>query len=496
MSDFFDRLKEKRGSLGSPTYRYFSDGQWQSSKSGKTIEVFSPVTDEVLGRFQSLTKEEIDEVMESAYWAQKAWQKVPLTKRAEALHLAADWMREQKDFLRDLLVLEIGKNLLEAEDEVLRTADLIDYFAEEGRALSGETLDADSFPGYEKGKQALVSRVPLGVILAIAPFNYPINLSASKIAPALVAGNAVVLKPPTHGALSALHLVEIFAKSGLPAGVLSVVTGSGEEVGDYLTTHRRVSGISFTGSSLVGEKVAKKVGMIPLLFECGGNNPALVLDDADLDLAAREIVKGAFSFSGQRCTAIKYVLALDTVIDKILPRLIVAMTELVKMGDPRATSTKLVGPLISSEAAAEVEKRIINAKLAGAKVILGGRRKGLYLEPTILDNVGPSLQIVKIETFGPVVSLVRVKNMAEAVNIVNSSLYGLQASIFTKDEGTAIKMAEKLEVGTVQVNSKPQRGPDHFPFLGIKGSGVGVQGVKYALEAMTRLKPVVLNKPE
>ena len=493
MPDFFEGIKNNKTP---PTFKYFCDGEWLTSKSGKQLEIFSPVTDEILGRIQSLTKEEIDEAVEAAYWAQLAWQRTPIEKRARLLHLAADWLREQKEYLTNLLVLEIGKTLSEAEDEVLRTADLIDYFAEEGRNLRGETLDSDSFPGYEKGKLAIVNRVPLGVILSISPFNYPINLSASKIAPALITGNAVVLKPPTQGAISSLCLVEVFRRAGLPPGILNTVTGTGSEIGDYLVAHSRVSMISFTGSTMVGEKIARKVGMIPLLFECGGNNPAIVLDDADFELAAREIVKGAFAFSGQRCTAIKYVLGLDTVIDKLKPRLVKTVGELVEMGDPRKKTTKLVGPLIDEKAATLVEERIIKAKVAGAKIVIGGKRKGLYVEPTILDEVKPHWEIVKVETFGPVLSLLRVSNINEAVRIVNSSLYGLQASIFTEDEGTGIRLAEKLAVGTVQINGKPQRGPDHFPFLGIKGSGVGVQGVRYTLEAMTRPKPVVLNKPK
>ena len=234
-------------------------------------------------------------------------------------------------------------------------------------------------------------------------------------------------------------------------------------------------------------KIAKKTGMIPLLFECGGNNPAIVLDDADLDLAAKEIIKGAFSYSGQRCTAVKYVLAQDSVMDKLKPKLLKQLNKSGKL---------MVGSLISETAAQTCENRIIKAKVAGAEILTGGKRKGLYVEPTILDEVQPHFEIVKVETFGPVLSLIRVKTINEAVNIINNSIYGLQACIFTKDEGTAIRLSQRLNVGTVQINNKPQRGPDHFPFLGVKGSGVGVQGVHYTLEAMTRLKSVVLSKPE
>jgi len=493
MAEFFEEIADWQTP---PEYKYFLGGKWVTSNSGQTNEIISPVDRTVLGRVQVVTKWEIDSAIETAKKAQKEWEGVSVDKRGKILHLAADWIREHQVYLTILLIKEIGKTTAEAKDEVLRTADLIDYFAEAAREMRGETLDADSFPGYEKGKLAIVGRVPLGVILAIAPFNYPINLSASKIAPALVLGNSVIFKPPTQGAICGLHLTEIFRRAGVPDGILSTVTGSGEEIGDYLVTHPGIDIISFTGSSKVGVAVAKKAGMIPLLFECGGNNPAIVLTDADLNLSALEIVKGAFSYSGQRCTAVKYVLGFSTTIDKLIPKLLKAAAEQVKMGDPRIETTKLVGPVINCEAAEEIENRIIKAKVEGGKILLGGKRKGLYIEPTIIDNARPQMEIVKIETFGPVLSLVRVNNMEEAIEIVNSSTFGLQASVFTKDEGTGIALAKKINVGTVQINSKPQRGPDHFPFLGIKGSGVGVQGVRYTLEAMTRPKPLVLNKPE
>ena len=495
MPDFFSAIKS---SDNPPVYKYFCDGEWMTSKSGKTIEIFSPVTNEPIGKIQSLTEEEIDEAIDAGFWAQMAWAKVPLDKRARILHLAADWLRDSTNLtnLANLLTLEIGKTTADAEDEIIRTADLIDYFAEEGRNLRGETLESDSFPGYEKDKQAIIARVPRGVILSISPFNYPINLSASKIAPALMIGNAVIVKPATQGCLSTLHLVEIFRKAGLPAGIMNTVTGEGSEIGDYLVTHPKISMVCFTGSTLVGERIAEKTGMIPLLFECGGNNPAVVLDNADLELASREIIKGAFSYSGQRCTAVKYVLAQDLVMDKLTPKLLDQLDKLVKLGDPREKTTKMVGPLVNKQAAETVENRVIKAKVAGVKILVGGKKQGLYFEPTILDEVRPDLEIVRSETFGPVLSLIKVKNINEAITIINSSFYGLQACIFTQDEGTAIKLGQRINVGTVQINSKPQRGPDHFPFMGVKGSGVGVQGVHYTLEAMTRLKSVVLNKPE
>lgn len=491
--NFFDELHDNKTP---PEYRWFNGAAWIPSKNGNFLNVVSPIDHSIMGKVPVVTHDEIDAAIKRAHAEQKEWEERTLLERGKILHLTADWIREHESYLTALLVREIGKPTSEAKDEILRSADMIDYFAHEALHLTGEQIPSDAFPGYDKTKLSIIERVPLGVVLAIAPFNYPVNLSVSKLAPALVTGNAVVYKPPSNGVISGLHLTQIFRKAGVPDGALVTVTGGGGDIGDYLVTHPGIDMITFTGSSQVGRSAAAKAGMIPLLFECGGNNPAIVLDDCNLEEAALEIVKGAFSFAGQRCTAIKYVLGLSTVIDRILPRVVRLTEEKIKMGDPRSPETKGVGPLISESAAKEVEARILAAERAGAKLVTGGVRRGNYVEPTILDKVKPDMEIVRIETFGPVVSFIRVKDIEEAISIINSSTYGLQAAIYTADEGTGIKIANRLDVGTVWINSKPQRGPDHFPFLGIKGSGVGVQGIRYSLEAMTRLKPVILNKPQ
>lgn len=492
-ANFFDDLHDTKTP---PEYRWFDGVKWTPSKNGNFLNVVSPIDHSIMGKVPVVTHDEIDAAIKRAHAEQKEWEERTLLERGKILHLTADWIREHESYLSALLVREIGKPTDEAKDEILRSADMVDYFAHEALHLKGEQIPSDAFPGYDKTKLSIIERVPLGVVLAIAPFNYPVNLSVSKLAPALVTGNAVVYKPPSNGVISGLHLTQIFRKAGVPDGVLVTVTGSGAEVGDYLVTHPGIDMITFTGSSQVGRSAAAKAGMIPLLFECGGNNPAIILDDCNMEDTALEIVKGAFSFAGQRCTAIKYVLGLSTVIDRILPRVVRLTEEKIRMGDPRSPETKGVGPLISESAAKEVEARIIGAERKGAKLVTGGVRRDNYVEPTILDRVKPDMEIVRIETFGPVVSFIRVKDIDEAISIVNSSTYGLQAAVYTKDEGTGIKIASRLDVGTVWINSKPQRGPDHFPFLGIKGSGVGVQGIRYSLEAMTRLKPVILNKPQ
>jgi glyceraldehyde-3-phosphate dehydrogenase (NADP+) len=477
-------------------FYYFDGTTWKESTSGKTIAILSPIDNSVVGHIQAITKEEATESIERAAAAQPLWERIPLFVRTRALATAADLIRENVDTLTDLLVLEIGKPKGEAKGEVLRTADIIEYTAQESQSLHGEEIDSDHFPGFDKGRIALVDRVAHGVVLAIAPFNYPLNLAASKIAPALAMGNAVIFKPPTQGSISGLFLTQLFIKAGIPNDVLSCLTQEGREIGDSLVTHPAISMIAFTGSTKVGVSIAKAAGMIPLLFECGGNNPVIVLPDAEMDKTAVEIVRGAFSYAGQRCTGIRYVLATQDVLTVLVPKVVDAVKALTRMGDPRRDETKMIGPVISQQAAESIIQTVQEAVAAGAVVVTGGTKEGTFVPPTIVTNVVPTMKIVAEETFGPVLSFITVRDTEEAVAIINASKYGLQAALFTQDEGTGMVLARRLNVGTIQLNGSPQRGPDHFPFLGVKQSGVGVQGIRYSLIAMSRLRSVVVNKPQ
>lgn len=478
-----------------PVYKYFNGKEWVDSKSGKTTEVRSPIDNSVVGLTQIVTHEEVDEVFARARQAQTAWEAVPMHERIKIVHLAADWINHYIDYLTSLMTREIGKSVKESKSEIQRTAELTDYFADEVQSLKGEELSSDNFPGYEKSEIAIVERAAYGVIVAIAPFNYPVNLSASKIAPALLMGNSVVFKPPTQGAISALHMMQAFVKAGVPEGVVSCVTGGGSDIGDYVTSHPEADMLAFTGNSETGRVIANHANMKPLLFECGGNNPVVVFPDADMTKTAKEIIKGGFSYAGQRCTGIKYVLTTAAIQEKLIEEVKKQMPELVKMGDPRSPETKMVGPVISEDAAKVIESVINQATEKGAEIVAGGKRDGAYIEPTVLKNVTMEMDVVKTETFGPVVSFITIENFDDAVKIIHSTGYGLQASVFTSDEGSGIMFGKRLNVGTVQINGSPQRGPDHFPFMGVRKSGVGVQGVRYSLEAMSRLKSTVLNKP-
>jgi glyceraldehyde-3-phosphate dehydrogenase (NADP+) len=336
-------------------------------------------------------------------------------------------------------------------------------------------------------------RVPLGTVLAIPPFNYAVNLAVSKIAPALVTGNVVVLKPPSQGALSALAMCELAYQAGIPGDVLHVVTGRGSRIGDYLVQHPEVDMITFTGSSETGRDLARKAGMVPLMLELGGKDAALVLEDADLAAAAADIVAGAFSYSGQRCTAVKRVLVVDRVGDELTARIAERVQQLT-VGDPRDNCT--VTPLVDAGSAEGAERLTADAVAAGAQLVCGGTREGNLVQPTVVDHVTAEMDLAWVEPFAPVLPIIRVANAAEAIRLSNESEYGLQAAIFTTDINAAIQIAARLDVGTVQVNGRTARGPDHFPFVGTKSSGMGTQGVRPAIEAMTRVKSLVVNLRE
>lgn len=487
MADFFKDLKEGK------TYKYLVAGQWRTSKSGKSIKIVSPIDGETIGLVVSLTQEEAEGAVEAAREAQKGWKNTLIHERVEIILKAAQILGEQKEFLTSLLIREIGKPKKEAEDEVSRTADLINYYAEEGRRMSGETLSSDAFPGYKKVKLAIAERVPLGVVLAIPPFNYPINEGAPKICAALVVGNTVVLKPPTQGAISTLHLAYIFQKAGLPPGVLNVVSGRGEEIGDFLVSHPQINAINLTGSYKTARHVSQIAGVKKLIFGLSGKDASIVLSDANLDLAAQEIAKGSFSYSGQRCTGIKRILVEKSVAEEFTQKLCQVVKKEFVLGDPRKDGVTL-GPIINDQTAEYVQGLIDDALNLGAKIVLGGKREGRYLEATILSGVTPEMRVAWEEPFGPVLPIIEVKDEKEAVEIANQSEYGLQSSIFTQDIDKAFAVAQALEVGTVQINGKDARGPDHFPFMGIKHSGLGmVQGAKYLLSEMTRIKTIVVN---
>lgn len=469
-------------------YKNYVNGEWRLSAN--EIKIYAPTDNEFLGSVPAMSREEVDETMAAARAALPAWRGLSYVERAAYLHKVADILVRDQEKIGLVLAKEVAKGYKAAVSEVVRTAEIIRYAAEEGLRLSGEVLEGGSFEAASKKKMAIVRREPVGLVLAISPFNYPVNLAGSKIAPALIAGNVVAFKPPTQGSISGLLLAEAFVEAGLPAGVFNTITGRGSEIGDYIVEHEAVNFINFTGSTPIGERIGKLAGMRPIMLELGGKDSAIVLEDADLEMTAKQIVSGAFGYSGQRCTAVKRVLVMDSVADQLVDLIkeqVLALTVGTPMEDADIT------PLIDSKAADFVEDLVRDAQEKGAAEVTPFSREGNLICPVLFDKVTTDMRLAWEEPFGPVLPIIRVSSVEEAIEISNASEYGLQASVFTKDYPLAFAIAEQLEVGTVHINNKTQRGTDNFPFLGAKKSGAGVQGIRYSIEAMTSLKSVVFD---
>lgn len=471
-------------------YSYLINGMWTRPTSGRYMDIKAPFDNCLVGKLPIMEKTEALQAIESAKIAQKKWAGLPTYQRADILNRAADILDHRATEIGSIIMREVAKKRSSAIDEVKRTADLVRFTAEEGKRITGQTLSGDSFPGFDKKKVSYVSRVPLGVVLAISPFNYPVNLAASKLAPALITGNSVVFKPATQGSISALHMAKAFQDAGLPPGVLNTVIGRGSEIGDFLVQHPDIAMISFTGGSTNGNHVAKLAGMVPLVMELGGKDAAIILEDADLDLAAKQIVSGAFSYSGQRCTAVKRILVMESVAHTLIEKLVALILGL-KVGAPEDNAD--ITPLINDTSAEYVEGLVNDAIAKGAVVLTGGRREGRIFHPTLMDQITVDMRLAWEEPFGPVLPILRVKTVEEAIEIANASEYGLQSSVFTKDIEAAFNIADQLEVGTVQINGRTERGPDHFPFSGVKSSGIGTQGIAYSIHSMTRQRSIVVN---
>lgn len=469
-------------------YQNLVNGEWKSSE--KEITIYSPINQEELGTVPAMTQAEVDEAMKAARAALPAWRALSAVERAAYLHKTAAILERDKEEIGTILAKEVAKGIKAAIGEVVRTADLIRYAAEEGLRITGQAMEGGGFEAASKNKLAVVRREPVGVVLAIAPFNYPVNLSGSKIAPALIAGNVVMFKPPTQGSISGLLLAKAFEEAGIPAGVFNTITGRGSEIGDYIIEHKEVNFINFTGSTPIGERIGRLAGMRPIMLELGGKDAALVLEDADLEHAAKQIVAGAFSYSGQRCTAIKRVIVLESVADT-LATLLQAEVAKLTVGDPFDNAD--ITPVIDDASADFIWGLIEDAQEKGAQALTPIKREGNLLWPVLFDQVTKDMKVAWEEPFGPVLPIIRVANVEEAIAFANESEFGLQSSVFTNDFKKAFEIAEKLEVGTVHINNKTQRGPDNFPFLGVKGSGAGVQGIKYSIEAMTNVKSIVFD---
>jgi aldehyde dehydrogenase (NAD+) len=457
------------------TYKNLIGGRWLASSSGETIDTINPAdSSDLVGTIPASTHHDIDRAIEAARGAFAKWRLTPAPKRGEVLFRAAELLKRHKKELGRLVTREMGKILSEGLGDVQEAIDIAYYMAGEGRRLTGETV-----PSELRFKDCRSVRVPIGVFALITPWNFPVAIPAWKLFPALISGNTVVFKPSSYTPAAATRLVELMVDAGVPEGVINLVHGSGGAVGEYLAAHRGINGVSFTGSSAVGQKLAGICAGLDKKLSCemGGKNPIIVMDDARLDLALEGALWGGFGTTGQRCTAASRLIVHEAVHDQFTRMLIEAASTL-RLG-PGLKKTTDVGPLINED---QMNKVLAYIKIGideGATLALGGKHrtggafdKGYFIEPTIFTDVTPKMRIAQEEIFGPVVSIIKVSDHREAIAVANDVQYGLSASIYTTDVRGSALAERDLDVGVVYVNAPTIGAEVQLPFGGTRRSGL------------------------
>jgi alpha-ketoglutaric semialdehyde dehydrogenase len=474
----------------------YIDGEWIQSGSLKMVERRNPANlDDLVGCVPRSTREEMQWAIEAAKRALPAWRDTPAPQRGRILLSGARLLEEQKEDVARLLTREEGKTVSESRGELQRSINILEFIAGEGRRLTGETLPSELPRNF-----AYTIRQPLGVVGLITPWNFPAAIPVWKMAPALVCGNTVVWKPAEMTSFTARRLVELFVEAGVPAGVLNMVTGSGSEIGDELVGSPAVRAISFTGSTEVGSRIYAKGAQQLKKIQCemGGKNPVVVLEDADLDLAAESTVSGAFGSTGQRCTATSRVVVVETVADRFVDMLAERTCKL-KVGDGSEADT-YVGPSVDEAQLRKVEEYLEIGKRE-ARLVCGGERlrgdaydNGYFIAPTIFDHVAPGARIAQEEIFGPVLSIIRARDFESALAAANNIPFGLTSSIFSTDANRVFQAAERLDCGMVHINSPTVGGEAHVPFGGSKSSGLGERETgSTAIEFYSELKVVYVD---
>lgn len=462
------------------------NGEWLDRP--RQMDVRDPQDGSLIDTVPLASVEDMRAAIEAAVAGAQRARCLPTHQRMAILQQGADFIAAHHEEYARTIAREGIKTIREARKEVSRCIDTLRISAEEARRLAGETIPFDQRPGSEH-RMGYFVREPLGIVGAITPFNDPLNLVAHKVGPALAAGNAIIVKPDSKTPLSALKLAEALLSSGLlPRGVLQVITGKGSEIGDILVQDERVRMISFTGGLEVGQEIAGKAGLKKLGMELGSNAPVIVMADADLDLAVEANVSGAFWAAGQNCLHVQRLLVHDAIYDAFVDRF-VARTRAYRVGDKLDEQTDM-GCLINEAAARRVDQMVQQALAAGATLLSGGQRRGTFYDPTVLENVPNSCSLAYDEVYGPVTVLYRFRALDEAIAVANDVNYGLQAGIFTANLQTALRAAAELHVGGVMINESTDYRIDAMPFGGVKGSGLGREGVKFALHEMTEPKVV------
>ncbi len=463
-------------------------GKWIDKS--KKIDVLNPYDNSLVDTVPYGTSDDIDRAIEIAQKGYEINRNLPAHKRISILKKTADIMESRFEDLAKTIASEGSKTINEARKEVGRTINTITISAEEARRINGETIPFDSAEGSEN-RVGYYYRFPIGIIAAITPFNDPLNLVAHKLGPAIAGGNSVVLKPATVTPLSALKLAECLLEAGLPGEILSVITGHGHEIGDVLVSDERIRMISFTGGVEAGERVASKSGLKKIGMELGSNSPVVVLEDCEIDKAVASCVSGAFWAVGQNCIGVQRIYIQDSIYNGFRDKFI-NQTKSYKVGYQLDENTDM-GPMITEKEAIRVIEWVDDAKKKGANLLAGGTREGSLVQPTVFENMPTSARLDCEEVFGPVVTLYSVNNLDEAIEKSNNVEYGLHGAIFTNNINNAFHAIKNMDVGSIIVNDSTDYRVDLMPFGGVKKSGLGREGIKFALQEMTEPKVVCFN---
>lgn len=467
----------------------YINGEWVEAST--YMPLYSPYSEAHIADIPKATTEEVDQAIQAADAATRVMAEMPAYQRADILYQLAEKLAERKDEAARIIALEAAKPFATAKGEVARTIETYRFAAEEAKRIHGETIPLDaSASGI--GRIAYTVRKPIGVIGAITPFNFPMNLVAHKVGPAIAAGNTIVLKPASQTPLSSFFIAELLEEIGLPKGAFNIVTGSGRTVGEQIVTDPRVQMVTFTGSPEVGIGIRNKAGLKRVTLELGSNSAVIIDRDVDVDRIIPRCVTSAFSNQGQVCISVQRIYVHEAIYDTFVEKF-VAQTKTLKLGDPLEEQTD-VSALITKKDVERTLSWMKEAKQAGAHVITGGSAQGNVLEPTVIVDATKAMKVSCQEVFAPIVTIQKVSSMEEAFASVNDSRYGLQAGIYTENVYTALEATEKLHVGGVMINDTPTFRVDQMPYGGVKESGVGREGIAYAVEEMTELKLIVWNK--
>ena len=468
--------------------RMYVGGEWVD-KDDK-IEVINSYNNSVIDTVPSADLEDLEVAIASAARGAKVMAEIPAFDRYLMLRKTAEIMEARHEDFGRTITLEEGKTIAEGRMEASRAIQTMTLSAEEAKRLYGETIPLDGAPGWD-GQLGFTLRVPCGIVAAISPFNFPLNLVCHKVGPALAAGNAVIIKPASDTPLSALKLTEALLEAGVPAEAVQCVTGSGGKIGDALVADERVRKVTFTGSRDIGERICKTAGLKKVTMELGSNSPLIVMPDADMDKVVKGTIASGFANAGQVCISAQRIITSREVYADFLDALTEGVQE-ISTGDPLEEAVKM-GPMVRAQDAVRVNEWIAEAVREGARTVVGGEYEGAIHQATVVADVKPEMRISCDELFGPAVAVTPFTDIDEAIEMANDSNYGLSAGIFTQNIDWAMKFARRVHSGNLMINAGPQYRADLMPYGGLKESGMGKEGPRYAVEEMTELKMVVYH---